>query len=327
MCRESRSKLIKNIVTLLMASSLILLVSGCAGSSQESQPQEVKEVSLRFSGISSTDSASASSAYEMTMNEISTASGLEVTFFESTSYSTAVQGLISGHLDIAALDANNFVRALDSVPDLQPIAAFGRSPSSPPGYYPVAVASNDSEISSMSDLAGSKICSADETGTAGYIWPMMELNRLGLAAGTDTSKSEISFIFTGNPLNSAIGVVGGDCDVAWVVDSTWNKRIPDSTVISQEELKIIWEGTLIPGMVLVASADMSSDLVALITDRLLEFGNLDSLKDRGICEPGVDPECIFYSSSNWGFVEAKMEPYLEVREACRVLDLDYCEND
>ena len=293
----------------------VILLTGCSSSPVLEE--------LNVAGVHITGSTSGTEPYKFLIEDIEESSGLPVTFIDTLEYSVLVQGLLTGQIDVAVLDANNYVKAKAFIPDLQILGGISRGPEMLPGYYPIALVREDSSIMELTEVAG-KVCSVDQASTGTYIWPLVELNRLGLAQGLDVSKSDVEFVFTGDLMTSVQALHAGDCSLAFVVDTTYDERIPQSDLYTQDEFRIIWTGPVVPGLVVVANNHVPSDTAQAISESLISNVNRDLLASLGKCETSDPKSCLLINKTAWGLVAVEDSHYDPAREACRVLELQDC---
>jgi ABC-type phosphate/phosphonate transport system substrate-binding protein len=293
----------------------VILLTGCSSSPALEE--------LKVAGVHITGSTSGTEPYKFLIEDIQESSELPVTFIDTLEYSVLVQGLLAGQVDIAVLDANNYVRAKSFIPDLKILGGISRGPDTLPGYYPIALVRADSAVTELSAISG-KVCSVDQASTGTYIWPLVELNKLGLADGLDASHSNLDFLFTGDLMTSVQALHAGDCSLAFVVDTTYDERIPASDLYTQEEFRIIWTGPVVPGLVVVANTSVPDELAAKVSESLIANVNRDLLASLGKCDTSDPKSCLLINKTAWGLVSVDDSHYDPAREACRVLELEDC---
>jgi phosphonate transport system substrate-binding protein len=296
-----------------MLASLVLL-SGCSAPEQEP---------IILAGIPLDDSQDVAASYANLADLLSEALDREVEFFQAPDYASITEAVLSGQVDIAQLSAFSYVLASGSSDGLEILGASGRNPTDPPGYVSYAIKrAGDNEITNLSDLRGKTICFSDPSSGAGYLWPAKYLAELGIDPSPLESK-DINFVFAETFPQVALSVQTGDCDAGFMLDVFFDKTLTTSDSVDLSLLEKFWESNVSPGIPLVANVSSFSDSELNVLKKVVrERANKDYLVSAGVCDDRAN--CNHLTAAAWGYVEVQDDFYDEIRELCRLLDLQQC---
>lgn len=309
--------------TLLAATAaLALALSGCAGTDQSATPTETPLEKIVFAGVPLDENPDVSVRYQILMDLISEATGLPVEFYEAPDYASIVEGLISGRANFAQLDALTYQIASNQSDQIQIVASYTRDPEQQPGLKAYAITRVESEIDSLDDLKGKKVCFPDPTSSSGYLWPAKAMLDAGIDPDPVTS-TDYTAVMTGSHASVGVSVQNGDCDLGFLADNMWDKIYPTSDLVDITQMKKVWESVLIPAGPLMAHSNVPKDVLDIVHQVLLEQGNKDYMVEQGLC--GDRASCPFLAASSWGYIDIDPSIYAVVKEVCDALEAEQCQ--
>ncbi len=149
--------------------------------------------------------------------------GMEVKFTPVTDYPAVVEGLASGHVDLAWLGGFTFVQARKrtggtAVPLVQRAEDAH--------FHAKFVAPAGSGIRSLADLKGKTLAFGSVSSTSGHLMPRYYL----LKAGIDPDKDLARYAFCGAHDATVKWVEAGKVDAGALNESVWQKLVDDKKV-------------------------------------------------------------------------------------------------
>lgn len=303
-----------------LAIATTLLLSGCAsGQDLESQMPE----KLVFAGAPLQADADAQATYQLMLDLLEEELGIPVEFYETTDRAAIVEAIAADRVDIASLDPYGYVLATGLSENVEIISVAARNKDTTPGFYSLAVARSDDEsVNGLADAKGKKVCFSDPASTAGFLFPAKGLNQVGIDPKIETTE-DIEPIFTGIfPIQPAVNVANGDCDLGFLPDGQFERVLPASGLVEEGALKIVWKSELIPGYTLAVNNTLPKDLLEKIVEIINTKANKTFFVDSGKCD--TEETCEFQSPVNWGYVPEVDSTLDSVRETCAVLGLTQC---
>ncbi|MFJ4222891.1 phosphate/phosphite/phosphonate ABC transporter substrate-binding protein [Microbacterium sp. NPDC089695] len=257
------------------AAILALGLAGCSGAAEATGSDAdtastaggfaVDENTLVFGVVP--DSVDTETNYQPLMDYIAEITGKTVEYHESTDYAALIEAAVAGKVDVASFSGFTYVTATNNGAKLTPISSIVTEEGQEPGYYSQAIVPVDSDIDSIEDFAGKKVCFVDPSSTSGYLFPSYNL----IEAGIDPT-SDITPVFAGKHDVSVQKVGEGvECEVGFA---------EDSEVAKSDKVKVIDE-TMVPGAPLVYSSTLPDDIAQVLIDGLGEI-TVDDIIAAGI---------------------------------------------
>jgi phosphonate transport system substrate-binding protein len=213
------------------------------------------------------DSVDTQTNYQPLMDYIEQETGKNVEYHESTDYAALIEAAIAGKIDVASFSGFTYITATNNGAAITPISSIVTTEGEVPGYYSQAIVPADSNISSLEEFAGKKVCFVDPSSTSGYLFPSYNL----LEAGVDPV-SDVTPVFAGKH-DVSVQKVGEDkeCEVGFA---------EDSEVAKSDRVKVIAE-TLVPGAPIVVSDTLPAELKTQLTEVLGEV-TIDDIIASGV---------------------------------------------
>ena len=299
-------------IALAGAALLALGLSACSGTAGATTEEDtattagyaVDAETLVFGVVP--DSADTETNYQPLMDYIAQETGKTVEYHESTDYAALIEAAIAGKIDVASFSGFTYVTATNNGAELTPISSIVTEEGQEPGYFSQAIVPTVSDIESLADFAGKKVCFVDPSSTSGYLFPSYNLLEEGIDPEADVTpvfagKHDVSVQKTGE---------GVECEAGFAEDSEVEKS---------DKVRVI-EETMVPGAPLVYSNTLPDD----VKDQLV--GILAEVTIDDIIASGVD------SADSDGFRSVFFETkpvddayYDLIRDICEKTDATQCQ--
>ncbi|MCP1427714.1 phosphonate transport system substrate-binding protein [Microbacterium foliorum] len=251
------------------------------------------------------DSVDTETNYQPLMDYIAEITGKTVEYHESTDYAALIEAAVAGKVDVASFSGFTYVTATNNGAKLTPISSIVTEEGQEPGYFSQAIVPVDSDISSIEEFKGKKVCFVDPSSTSGYLFPSYNL----IEAGIDP-KTDITPVFAGKHDVSVQKVGEGvECEVGFAEDSEVEKS---------DAVKVIDE-TMVPGAPLVYSSTLPDDVSKKLIDGLSEI-TIDDIIAAGIDSADTDSfRSVFYAT------KPVDDAYYDlIRDICKETEAEQC---
>lgn len=251
------------------------------------------------------DSVDTETNYQPLMDYIAEITGKTVEYHESTDYAALIEAAVAGKVDVASFSGFTYVTATNNGAKLTPISSIVTEEGQEPGYFSQAIVPAGSDITSIEDFKGKKVCFVDPSSTSGYLFPSYNL----LKAGIDP-KTDITPVFAGKHDVSVTKVGEGvECEAGFAEDSEVEKS---------DKVKVVDE-TMVPGAPLVYSSTLPDDVSKKLIDGLSEI-TIDDIIAAGI--DGADTDAfrsVFYAT------KPVDDAYYDlIRDICKETEAEQC---
>ena len=277
------NKLLKTILIATMLTGVTACSSNSNASTTSKETSEVTSLTVQF--VPTNNDGSMDAKVKPFEEYLSKALDCDVTVTMATDYSTIVEAMASGKVDIGIMPPAAYVQAREqgaakailssSLTDYdeneQPIADSSAST-----FKGEVLVKADSNLKSLSDLKGKTIATLSANSASGYIYPVAEMKDLGIDPTTDCT------IVTVNDIPSEItAVLNGQADAAFVFEGAryvFSSKFENNDLF--EDLKVLYltEGD-IPNDAIAVLPTMSSDLQAKVKEVFLNMPNDEEGKE------------------------------------------------
>lgn len=252
------------------------------------------------------DSVDTETNYQPLMDYIAEKTGKTVEYHESTDYAALIEAAVAGKIDVASFSGFTYVTATNNGAELTPISSIITEEGQEPGYYSEAIVPADSDIDSIEDFAGRKVCFVDPSSTSGYLFPSYNLIQAGIDPETD-----ITPVFAGKHDVSVSKVAEGvECEVGFAEDSEVEKNPGVKSI----------QKTMVPGAPIVMSSNLPQDVQDSLVDALGEI-TIDDIIDAGIDSADSDA----FRATFYGTEPVDDAYYDQIRDICETTNAEQCQ--
>lgn len=273
-------------IALAGAALLALGLSACSGSAGAAEDTAtttgyaVDADTLVFGVVP--DSADTETNYQPLMDYIAQETGKTVEYHESTDYAALIEAAIAGKIDVASFSGFTYVTATNNGAKLTPISSIVTEEGQEPGYFSQAIVPTGSDIQTLAEFKGMKVCFVDPSSTSGYLFPSYNL----LQEGIDPEK-DVTPVFAGKHDVSVQKVGEGvECEAGFAEDSEVEKS---------DKVRVIDE-TMVPGAPLVYSNTLPADVQKQLVGILGEV-TIDDIIASGVDSADTDGfRSVFYAT-------------------------------
>lgn len=217
-----------------------------------------------------------------------------VKFQISKDYDTSVNLLVEGKVDLAYLGAFAYINARLRDPKVQPIVAPIDKTTGRPWYTSAIIVNNASGIKTLKDLKGKRFAFVSKLSTSGYLVPMAHFKDMKIVPERDFSQVK----YAGSHDKVKTALIAGEVD-AIADDKRSYVAQKKAGNFDPSKYKIIWESKPIPNSPIVASRNLSPQLIA---DLKKAFVNAPD----GLLDPT--------GSESAGYTLAQDEDYTPIRK-------------
>jgi phosphonate transport system substrate-binding protein len=185
----------------------------------------------------------------------------------TTKNSTIMEELGTNHVQFAAMGAMSYLKAKEKfnvTTIVQGINLQGQNK-----YRSFLVVKTDSSIKNLTDIKGKRMAFGDKSSTQGHLIPRIILSQQGLRLSDLTA-----YIYTGSHQHCAEVVLSGEYDVCGMQDTL------AETMEKQGLLRILYRSPYFPGSGIVANDQVSTEVIKVVKQALLDFQPLGKDKDK-----------------------------------------------
>ncbi|MBT1605966.1 MULTISPECIES: phosphate/phosphite/phosphonate ABC transporter substrate-binding protein [Curtobacterium] len=306
----------KSLVALAGALALVATLSSCSAGStaatgdgspaggSDAVQYAADENTIVFGVVP--DSVDTETNYQPLMDYIAKETGKKVEYHESTDYAALIEASVAGKIDVASFSGFTYVTAKNNGAKITPISSIITAEGQKPGYYSEAIVPKDSDIDSLKDFAGKKVCFVDPSSTSGYLFPSYNL----LKAGVDP-KTDVTPVFAGKHDVSVQKVAAGtECDAGFAEDSEVEKN---------DDVRVVAK-TMVPGAPIVVSDTLPSAEKETLTKALSDV-TIDQIIDAGVTSADSDG----FRSVFYGTKPVDDEYYDLIRDICKTTKSTTCQ--
>ena len=267
--------------------------------------------------VPSENAASMTLKYKNFVDQLSKETGLPVEFYSATDYAGIIEAQIAGRVDMAFYGPFAYVLAKARGAKIDVVGTVISKVGVKPGYLAYGITkATRTDITSLKDFKGKKICFVDAASTSGYLYPNAGL----LAIGIDATKE--STTFAGGHDTSVLTVARGTCDVGFAYDDMVDVNLIATGKIAPGEIKTVWKSGIIAGSPMAVRLELPQSLQTVIKDFVLKKANKTAFVANGVC--ATEANCQVIEDSSWGFVAYSDKEYDGVRQVCEATKSSKC---
>ena len=269
--------------TILAAGMLVL--AGCSSKSASAAADSTKKESLTVQFVPTNNDGSMEAKVKPFEEYLSKQLDCDVTVTLATDYSTIVEAMASGHVDIGIMPPAAYVQARaqgaakailssslgDYDENEQPVPNSAVST-----FKGEVVVKADSDLKDLADLKGKTIATLSANSASGYIYPVAEMKDLGIDPTKDCT------LITVNDIPSELtAVLNGQADACFVFEGAryvFKDKFADNDLFKDLKVLYLTEGD-IPNDAIAVLPTMSDDLQAKVKEAFLNMPNDEDGKE------------------------------------------------
>lgn len=232
----------------------VSLAHAAAGSCDDPDP-------LRFSLIPRTDLAKQLEDHRPLLQHLERVLGRKIVVIQPSSYSTVIEGMLAGTIDLASMGPASYSIARNRDPSIMAFAtwtmqggAFVRP--SAHAYNSLLIVRKGGNLKRIADLKGQRVSLTDPASTSGAVIPREEFGRL---LGRRLKDYFGRVTFSGSHDRSIEAVRRGYVDAAFVASEHLDEAIRQGRVDARE-LDVLWRSRPIPHDPFVYRGKICADL-------------------------------------------------------------------
>lgn len=212
--------------------------------------------------------------------------GMDVNVTLATDYSTIVEAMASGKVDLGIMPPAAYVQArnLDAAEAIlsSQLVKYDKDTEEPiEGEYTSTfkgevLVKADSDMESLEDLKGKKIATLSPNSASGYIYPVAEMKDLGIDPLTDCTLTTVNDI-----PSEMTAVLNGQQDACFVFQGAryvFSSKFTDYDLYKDMKVLYLTDGD-IPNDAIAVQPSMDEDLKAQIKDVFLNMANDEEGKE------------------------------------------------
>lgn len=269
----------KYLVTVLALALGMTVMVGCGSNKEEKNELNVQFVPTNNDG---TMEAKAKPFEEYLSEKL----GCEVNVTLATDYSTIVEAMSSGQVDIGIMPPAAYVQARNEgsaeailTSELQDYDLETGMPAEgvmSGTFKGEILVRKDSDIKTLEDLKGKKIATLSPNSASGYIYPVAEMKEAGIDPTKDCTLTTVNDI-----PSEMISVLNGQLDACFVFEGAryvFKDKFADNDIM--DELRVLYytDGD-IPNDAIAVQKDMDSELKDKVKETFLNMAEDERGKD------------------------------------------------
>lgn len=299
-----------------VAATAVLALTACGESADPTSSGEgITPETLVISGVPAEEGTDLSNTYAPVIEMLEKELGIDVRFDPVTSYAAAIEGQRTGKIHIAQYGPLAYYQAVQTGSDISVLGAMIKDKEVPPGYLAYGVVPADSDIESIEDFAGKRLCFVDVSSTSGYLYPVKGLLDAGIEMG------DWDEVLAGGHDASALAVASGDCDAGFALDSMIDSTLIEKGDLAEGDLKVVWKSETIVEPPITVYNGLEAELLEKIKTIFADQANQDYLVANGYCEEG---DCDLTDQRIWGWQPVEDNYYDSLIAVCEATQAAAC---
>ena len=269
----------KNPRSHLLSLSAFAVVAGLGLAAAPAEAQQCKNPgALVFSIIPTEESTQEVNLYKPLIDRLKQKTGKKIEFYMPTSYSSVVEALLNGWVQLGVLGPESYVIAKSKDPVIEVFATYkkrkGHLQEEGPGYRSVLLTTKASGIDGVPKLKGKVLGLVEPASTSGDLVPRA-LFAKELNASLEDYFSKV--VYTGGHDLSTLAVKEGRVDGAFVATHRFD-NVVDRGLVKLEDLNVLWKSPVIPQDPFVYRSDLCPDLKNAIRETFLSLHDAPETK-------------------------------------------------
>jgi phosphonate transport system substrate-binding protein len=190
--------------------------------------------------------------------------GVKVDYIQTTSYSSVIEAMRAGRVDLAQFGPLSYVLATTQANAIS-VVAIPQQTDGVLGYHSQIITNVNSGITDVQQLKGKTFAFADPASTSGYLFPQLMLINDGVSDYKSFFKTTS---FSGSHQASLVAIAANKVDAAGVCD-TCIAGFFQQGIAKKEDIRVLQTSDLIPPSPWAARNDLDPALLKAITGAFL----------------------------------------------------------
>lgn len=272
-------------------------LSGCGASSEVTTAPETLRVAL----LPDENASEVIKNNEPLEEYIEKELGLDVELVVTTDYSSMIEAMAHGRIDLGYFGPLSYVLAQEKA-DIEPFAALQEVEGEDPTYQAVFIANADSGIEDLADVAGKTVAWGDQTSTSSHLIPKAMLAE---EADLRVDQGDYEEQYVGSHDAVALTVQNANADAGGMSLPIYERMVEEGLIDSETVVKV-QESDLYANYPWTMQSNLPEDLKEKLRAAFLELDDPEVLEPFGAA----------------GFAEVADSDYDQVRDLAPLLDID-----
>jgi phosphonate transport system substrate-binding protein len=255
----------------ILLSVLLALALGACGSSHGQTASN--PATLRVALLPDENAATVIQNNQPLKNYLQSKLGKQIELVVTTDYSSMIEAMRHGRLELAYFGPLSYVLARSKDPDVQPFAALVEEPGGPPVYHALVIGNVEQHIATIPDLNGKTVAYGDPASTSSHLIPKSMLADQGLKAGQNYQEQ-----FVGAHDAVALAVQNGNAAGGGLSKPIFETMVAQGK-IDPAKVRVLAESKPYPNYPWTMRSDLDSNLKSSIVEAFL------SLHDPAVLKP------------------------------------------
>ncbi len=224
---------------------------------------------LTFSITPTEDTIQELTLYRPVIKHLQKITGKKIEFYMPSSYSTVVEAMLGGWVDIAVMGPYSYILANNRDENIQVFATYAKKPGylqkEGPGYRAVLISKKGSRYTSIRSLKGAIVGLTDPASTSGNLVPRVVF--------IDVIKEDLEsffgkIVYTGGHDLSTLTVYEGKIDAAFVASHRFDNVIKRG-LVEKSDFNFLWTSPALPQDPFTYRGSLCSDIKSKIKKAFL----------------------------------------------------------
>jgi phosphonate transport system substrate-binding protein len=277
--------------------ALLLLLAGCTSSPPERAEERADPPRLKVALLPDENASTVIANNEKLKQYLEQQLGKEIELVVTTDYSSMIEAMRHGRLDLAYFGPLSYVLARQKS-DIEPFAALKTKGGTT--YQAVLIGNVEQGIATIADIKGKNVAFGDTASTSSHLIPKAMLAEKGLKAKEDYQEH-----FVGAHDAVALSVQNGKAQAGGLSKPIFESLV-ERRIIDRAKVRVLEESKPFPQYPWTMRSDLKSELKEKIRAAFL------NLKDPAVLKP--------FKADGFGPITDK--DYDVVRELGKLLNLD-----
>ena len=255
----------------LAAGALAFTLAACAPASGDDNTNETPQTSdgsfvkddktLVWGAVPESESTDVTFQPLYDYVELKTGYKVELIELAGGAYPALIEAAISERIDVGSFSGFTYLAAKNGGAKISPITMTITKEGQTPGYDSLAFVRADSDIQTIEDFRGKKVCFVNQNSTSGFLYPSAAL----LSAGIDPQEDVTPVYAGGHDASIQKVMQGTECDAGFAEENWVENQAIGLFYDSVDEVRVINRQN-VPGAPTVLSDNLPSAVKKELTD-------------------------------------------------------------